>query len=320
MNWYKKIIKFAAVRYMYHGTSINNLESILSEGLNTSHGSVYDETFQNERGERPIESYGGIYFTDNLRTALMAGFTAAEKNKIETQKSVLVIAQLEDKTPSILIDEDLLANPYWAVYEAAGNIDDPVVLEEWIINNFPNIEQGVNRFLKSLSSRRTQITDERFLENLRPYIPELLKNYAIQQLTIALNKEDWGTSTLKYNYPELEKLPDMGITIQNYRNSVSLFIQKANRLTEFMKDTFENNMRATEPISYRGKNKILLVSTINREDRDSDYYNVIDIQYLSDQNVLRQYINDIKEKYSDNFLMRYNENIIYDKKKFHELV
>ncbi len=305
---------------MYHGTSINNLSSILSEGLNTSHGSVYDETFQNEREERSVESYGGIYFTDNLRTALMAGFTAAEKNKIETQKSVLIIAQLEDKTPSILIDEDLLANPYWAVYEAAGNIDAPVVLVEWIINNFPNIEQGVNRFLKSLSSRRTQITDERFLENLRPYIPELLKNYAIQQLTIALNKEAWGTSTLKYNYPELEKLPDMSSAIQNYRNSASLFMQKANRLTEFMKDTFENNMRVTEPISYRGKNKILLVSTVNRENRDSDYYNVIDIQYLSDQNVLQQYINDIKEKYSDNFLMTYKNNIIYDKKKENELV
>ncbi len=320
MNWYKKIIKFAAVRYMYHGTSINNLESILSEGLNTSHGSVYDETFQNERGERSVESYRGVYFTDNLRTALMAGFTAAEKNKVETQKSVLVIAQLEDKTPSILIDEDLLTNPYWAVYESAGNIDAPVVLVEWIINNFPNMEQGVNRFLKDLSSRRTQITDERFLENLRPYIPELLKNYAIQQLTIALNKEAWGTSTLKYNYPELEKLPDMDTAIQNYRNSESLFMQKANRLTTFMKDTFENNMRITEPISYRGKNKILLVSTINRENRDSDYYNIVNIQYLSDQNVLQQYINNIKEKYSDNFLMIYNENIIYDKKKDYELV
>ena len=315
MNWYKKI-KTASIRYLYHGTSMNNLNSILSEGLNTSHGSVYDGTFQNTSGERSLESYGGIYLTDNLRTALMAGFTAAEKNKVETQSSVIVIAQVEDRTPSILIDEDLLASPHFAIYQVAGEPSHPVNLAEWITNNFPNIEQAVNYYVGQLN-RRGRISDQRFLEGIKPYIPNLLKTYAIQQLAIAINKEDWGTSTLLNSYPELKNLPDMGVAIQNYRDTATLFMQKANRLTFFVREisSFDNNMRMTEPISYRGKNKILLVSTFNREGKDADYYNTRDIQYLSDQNVLQQYINDIKEKYSDNFLMKYNENIIYDEKK-----
>ena len=208
MNWYKKIIKFASIKYLYHGTSINNLNSVLSEGLNTSHGTVYDETWQNEREERSLESYGGIYLTDNLRTALMAGFTAADKNKVETQKSVIAIVQIEDTTPSILIDEDLLASPHFAIYQVAGEPSHPVNLAEWITNNFPNIEQAVNHYVGQLN-RRGRISDKRFLEGIIPYIPNLLKTYAIQQLTIAINKEDWGTSTLLHSYPELKNLPSI---------------------------------------------------------------------------------------------------------------
>lgn len=325
MNWYKKITKLAAIRYLYHGTSIDNLNSILSEGLNTNRGAVYDETFQNTKGERSLESYGGIYLTDNLRSALMAGFTAAEKNKVKTETSVIAMVQIEDTTPTVLIDEDLLSNPHHAIYEVAGDPSIPIRLAEWITNDFPNIENAVDHYLKSLSSGRTQINDDRFLQGIRPYVYDFLKTYAIQQLTTALNNEDWGTSILKNNYPVLENLPDMGTAIQNYRNAASLFMQKANRLTTFMNNNFQNNMRITEPISFKGKNKIILISTFDRHDRNSEYSYSIDILYLFNQDVLQQYINDIKEKYSDHFIMKYNENIIYESKKEgdfaqHELV
>lgn len=315
MNWYKKIIKLATIRYLYHGTSINNLNSILSEGLNTYHGTVYDETFQNTRGERSLESYGGIYLTDNLRSALMAGFTAAEKNKVKTETSVIVMVQIEDKTPNVLIDEDLLSNPHHAIYEVAGDPSIPIRLVEWITNDFPNIEDAVDHYLKNLSSGRTQINDDKFLQGIRPHVHNFLKTYAVQQLATALNNEDWGTSTLKYNYPALENLPDMGTAIQNYRDAASLFMQKANRLTTFMNSDFQNNMRMTEPISFRGKNKIILISTFNRNDKSSEYSYSIDILYLFNKNTLEQYINDIKEKYSDYFIMKYNDDIIYDNKK-----
>ena len=329
MNWYKKIIKLASIRYLYHGTSIDNLQSILSEGLNTSHGTVYDETFQNERGERSVESYGGIYLTDNLRTALMAGFTAAEKNKVKTSTSVLAIVQIEDRTPSVLLDEDLLANPYNAVRQAGGNPEYPRALTEWILNDFPNIEEGVDFYLRDLSSGRTTINSDIFLQGIRPYVYDVLKTYAIQRLAIALNNESWGTINLKQNYP-LENLPDMGTAIQNYRNSSSLFMQKAHRLTTSMDDMYQNNMRAMEPLSYRGKNKIVLVSTFDRMPSDmrerekqyKGYSYVIKIIYISNNEVLNQYINDIKTQYSDNILVVYNNNILYknSKEREHELV
>jgi hypothetical protein len=314
MNWYKKI-KLAAVKYLYHGSSMNNLSSILSEGLNNYHGSVYDETFQNTRGERSVESYGGVYFTDSLRTAAMAGFTASEKNKIDTQKTVIVIAQLEDTTPSILIDEDILPTPTFALMECGANPQFPISLTEWIINNFPNIENGVNHYLESLSTSRIKVNDVNFLQGIKPYVYDLLKTFAIQKLVVMLNNEDWGTGSLKDRYPELSNLPDMGTAIQNYRNAFSLFMQKAHRITSAQDDMYENNVRVTEPISFRGKNKIVLISTFNREPRDAEYSYTIEIIYLSDNNVLDQYVSDIQNVYSNNILVTYQNNIVHDQKK-----
>ena len=230
MNWYKRIIKTAAIRYLYHGTSINNLNSILSEGLNNQHGSVYDETYQNDKGERSVESYGGVYLTDNLRTSLMAGFTAAEKNKVETDTSVIAIVQIEDRTPSILIDEDLLETPHFALIDAGVSPEFPRRLVEWVTGGFQNIEQGVDSYLKRLSSGRSQISNTIFLQGIRPYVYDVLKTYAIQKLTLALNSEDWGTRDLK-NYYDTNGLPDMNTAIQNYRDANSLFMQKAHQFT-----------------------------------------------------------------------------------------
>jgi len=315
MNWYKKI-KLAAIRYLYHGTSINNLSSVLSEGLNSYHGSVYDENFQNTKGERSLESYGGVYLTDNLRTALMAGYTAAEKNKVDTDTSVLIMVQIEDKTPTVLIDEDLLGNPHSVIYQVAGDPSIPQNLANWVSSDFPNIEEAVDFYLTRTLSKRNTIDNEKFLQGIKPYIYDLIKTYAIQQLLIAMNNNDWGTMTLLYDYPELQKLPDMGNAIQNYRNANNLFMQKANRLTTFMNDSFQNNMRATEPLSFRGKNKIVLVSTFARNDsKESNYNYSINILYLSNQDVLQQYIGDIKEKYSNSFIMQYNGNTIYEQAK-----
>ena len=308
------MLKESSIRYMYHGTSLNNLSSILSEGLNEFHGKVYDGNFQNTDKTRSLESYGGIYFSDNLRTALMAGFTSAEKNKIDTAASVLVMVKIEDKTPSILIDEDLLASPFHAIYQVAGNPDYPRNLAEWVSSDFPGMDQAVDFYLNSLSTGRTQIDNSNFLNNLKPYIPNLLSSFAVRLLSIQLNKKDFGTSDLLHYYPQFEGL-NMNSAIQNYRDAASLFMQKANRLTSFMNDSFQNNVRITEPISYRGKNKIVLVSIFNREKNYTDYFNTINIEYLSDNNALEKYISDIKEKYSNNFLMKYKNQIIYDQKK-----
>ena len=47
MNWYKKNIKTASVLYLYHGTGIQNLNTILSQGLNPEADKLYNEDFDN---------------------------------------------------------------------------------------------------------------------------------------------------------------------------------------------------------------------------------------------------------------------------------
>ena len=329
MNWYKKIIKTASIRYLYHGTSINNLESILSEGLNNHHSSVYDETFQNKGGERSVESYGGVYLTDNLRTSLMAGYTASEKNKVETDTSVIAIVQVEDRTPSILLDEDLLETPHFALLDAGISPEFPRRLVEWVTGGFQNIEEAVDSYLKRLSSGRTKIDDTKFLQGIRPYVYDVLKTYAIKRIAVNLNSQQWETNDLK-NYYDMNGLPDMDTAIQNYRDANSLFMQKAHRLTTSMDNMYENNMRIIDPVSYRGRNKIVLVSTFTRLPNDmrerekqyEGYSYVVKIMYMSNSKALDQYVNDIKTQYSDNILVTYNDNILYNnpKERKNELV
>lgn len=319
MNWYKNV-KLAAVRYMYHGTSINNLSSILSEGLNTAHGNVYDSTFQNRDQTRSIESYGGIYFTNNLRTAVMSGSTAAEKNKIAGDTKVIVIAQLEDTTPNILIDEDVLSTPFFAIQEVI-NPQNTYNMANWIASNFPNMEVAVNAYLKRLSQLTTsdqEVKFNQFTEGLKPYIPALISSYAIAELAKSIKQEDWGTSELINHYPQFKDI-NMDEAIEEYRNALSIFMQKAHRLTSFLVRNFQENMRIMEPLSFRGKNKIVLISTFQYLPITNlsriNYNEKIEILYLSNTNVINQYISDIKEKYGDLFIMTYQNNVIYDKKR-----
>ena len=117
MNWLQKV---AGIELMYHGTIADKLKSILSEGLNTHHETVWDEEKGRRQHDRSLQSYGGTYFTNNFMSAVSAGGNAADKfvdNRIDRG---IVVAQLELRTPSILVDEDQLPNPLRAINTAFG--------------------------------------------------------------------------------------------------------------------------------------------------------------------------------------------------------
>ena len=109
MNWYLE--KFAAIEYMYHGAGIQNLSSILSEGLRANAPLNYEE----EIDYNSVRSYGGVYLTDNFMTARHSGRKSSEKQDQQSKQFVLVIAQIETKTPHIVLDEDLLSSPSWII-------------------------------------------------------------------------------------------------------------------------------------------------------------------------------------------------------------
>ena len=92
------IVRFAARELFYHGTSIANLKSILSEGLAGSHRKVWET----DTDERSRASFGGTYFTRNFTTATSSAGRANESfTGNYGDDKVIVVARLETRTPGI---------------------------------------------------------------------------------------------------------------------------------------------------------------------------------------------------------------------------
>jgi len=70
--------------YMYHGTGIQNMSSVLSEGLVPGKELLYD----NELDYNSIRSYGGSYLTNNLVTAL---FFLLEKVLESSKRKIRIV-------------------------------------------------------------------------------------------------------------------------------------------------------------------------------------------------------------------------------------
>lgn len=91
--------------YMYHGTSYDNLQSILSQGLISN---PINKVWQTDDAASFLfpsrTSVGGIYFTKNILTAISSASNAS-KGK-HSKDGIIVIAEI--KPNSLLADEDVL--------------------------------------------------------------------------------------------------------------------------------------------------------------------------------------------------------------------
>jgi hypothetical protein len=100
-------LKLAALKepiYLYHGTSSNNIQSILSSGLlSNTKKRAWESDDDASFGGRSRQSLQGIYLTNNLLTAYSAAGNAGNKGK--GPKVILII---EISPTSLYADEDSL--------------------------------------------------------------------------------------------------------------------------------------------------------------------------------------------------------------------
>ena len=326
MNWYKKIIKLAAIQYFYHGTGSQNFSTILSQGLNEEH----DLLFDNSMKYRSIRSYGGIYLTNNIVTAASSGRKSVRKKQGRESGPVdewtLVGVKIEDKTPHIIVDEDQFFDPSVVTddfYNLRYNLN-PYNIAYYITNNLENdIPSIVEKYL-SFYKEAKGISDDRFLEGIKPYINNLIRASFLRILANNINFEE-GTYGFGYyeknekekfekDFPQFSKL-DEAKAETNYRNVANFVMQKANRLTEFTEKNWQTNVRSLKPISFRGKNKIIMVCKVIENDINDPYYMEFRIVYLTDMNIIEKMINDAKERFCQNFIVEYNNNVFYGQSK-----
>jgi hypothetical protein len=312
MNWYN-IIKTASKRFFYHGTSSFNLSTILTQGLNTNFPKrrVWNDEESVRNWDTSLASFPGTYFTPNLITAISSAWKANQKLKkkdvdINDIPRIIVMAELELRTPSIVPDEDNLSKPLDFISDILkGSLSDSLyILAPWIENGFPNIQTLAEKsleyiFIKNKNSNRPY-ADEKF-KRAKPFILplyiEVIKNYAYLRLFLMFNRDQKYTSTnLQEMFPVFKsfiKTNTQSSLDTKYRQSFDIFLQKVNILTEISKDEeYLGNVRSKDPVGYRGSNHIVLVAEFIQHEVSDRYYSEIIVHYVSDNEALHRLIDE----------------------------
>ena len=321
MNWYNRI-KLASVQYLYHGTGSQNLSSIMSQGLNEDHDLLYD----NDLSINSIRSYGGIYLTDNIMTACSSGRKSSRKEEGRESGPVrgwtLVGVKIESRTPHITIDEDQFYDPYIVSKEFAysGNAN-PYNIAHYLSNKLESdIPAIVDRYL-SFYKESKGIQDDNFINGIKQYIPELIRASLLRVLSknmSGLYYDDYSSRSnrekFEADFPQFAGLNEAEVE-NNYRTVSNFVMEKANRLTEFTEKNWQTNVRSSEPISFRGKNKIIMICNVVEREIGAPYHEEFNITYLSDKEIIQQLVADATEKFGQHIIVTYNGTVFYEKKK-----
>jgi hypothetical protein len=244
----------------YHGTSSKYLKSILSQGLlpNTKEKSwAVDPDSNIHTPDR--SSYGGIYVSKNLMTAISAARRTAKKTNANT---LIVIMELQSK--SLVADEDSVVfhlssyneNQALRLYKilkyGASHSDEQTYLETakktWID--------------KYIAQMQYQYSIHPILEN---YIRQILNDEGFTAMitrVVSYSTDDWDWKRLWYDGTELDidKIPHL----PTKHEGEAIFRKFADRLTRIYKarqyaNEFSPNGRSLSPIRFTGKNKIIAI-------------------------------------------------------------
>jgi len=267
MSWFHKI---AAVEYMFHGTTSTNASTILSQGLNYQHPKTWGKS------RRFTESYEGIYFTNKLNLARESASSAMHEHskrnkKQETrQGSLYVMAQIEKRSPQVIIDEDQIRPSCNSCIGYINGMSDEQRIKQWIEDDFRDIDecakQQIDRFFDRFQTEEMQKKDIK-IEKLVPY----MKDAIIADAFYEINND-----------------------LQGYRNANDVLLKKINYIInlDWADDWHGLAVRITEPITYRGKNRIVLVAQVPQFVDET-----IQILYAENQNVIDYFMQQTNKQW-----------------------
>jgi hypothetical protein len=188
-----------------------------------------------------LESYYGTYFTTNLMTALSSSMSAVQKfGGMEYAWPVMFVVQLETRTA--VVDEDWLFNilPIFS-RKIRANITSEVAEE--IIKNWSNYKRDIDgtikhwiNYINNEEMERRPISSQQEDKLKKP-----LEEWLYQKIKIIAKR---GINYDKFTSPELRKATDK-------------VVKTLGNIAKFKKSSFGLNARVTEPVTFRGSNRIL---------------------------------------------------------------
>lgn len=336
MNWYNRIIKTASVAYMWHGTSAGRMRTILSDGLIPNPKKrTWDET----KGEREnlisLRSYGGIYLAENFLTAYGA---AGNSNSNPNDQRAIIGVKMETQSPSLILDEDTFnadfspARLFSIDMPYGGRTDfNGRTAFWWASDGYKNIEEMSRQSLFNFIASQKPETEikkySRFVENLVPYIVEVMKSRTKLEALIEY-EADKKNNGYKTSFMEELENSSLGWESQTKQQAESEYIrivniasQKATRLTDITKRNVWTTYRYMEPIRFAGKNKIVFAAVLSKppDEQKRTYSDIITIHYISDRKALDLFVGEYETIMSQEFLVNdINGNVYYDRPRIEE--
>jgi hypothetical protein len=282
---------YCSKRTFYHGTSAKNLRRILKVGLvpagTEGAQRVYDEPEVGKNEIRSIRTFGGVYLTTSLSDA----DDYARKSVGEFEAFAIVKVQLEDHTPGVLLDEDVLEAEILDLTSIRGAFDlfrshrsdwarivAPFLgsnkTREFIpLKNYPAVVQAIlthkdNFLAQRLVARISQISPRMF-KSFRHLGAEVLHaaDMAVKRYVIHLLD-----SSFARNQPRSKKPEVLQDSFRLMQEAFDKFLSYGRATGEDTKSQYQR-IRFPGPITYRGSTRILsVVSVTPEENLEKEYF------------------------------------------------
>lgn len=271
---------------VYHGTSINNLPSILSQGL-IPNPKERKWAFDSDAsfGMPSRQSLEGIYITTNLMTAISS---APIKEKL------IVIAQVQPR--ALFADEDTVTGAVSGIPAS----DNAFFQERGIAQLYLALKTNTNQeYLNDVKQRYIEIGMRKLVSmlnfdihsNLKQRLGEILNSLfyvALNRSAAYIDEDTVRDMKMYYNKLGNFEIPDK----LQAENEYSKWMDKLTRTLKSAAhpdkraDNFQINGRLLAPIGYSGKNKILAI--VKEVDRETEVvYGEVPDQFVKDWQSVR---------------------------------
>lgn len=284
----KYVTIFASKSFMYHGTSSFFLRSILKQGLSFKE----DRRLWTTEKDESNESYPGIYFANQMSTAYSSASNTIHKFK---GNKLIIVAQIESQTPSIVLDEDCLTPSLFVDVRNSNILINyllyPEILDTKAIDDL---------FIRTIQNRCKKVPNK--INTVLPLFHSMLQKYMVYKLAMMSDSDIgyWDKSNVtllkdKYNFDTARK---------DFRTIYDKFIKKVNFLTSSNGYNLFHNVRVTEPITYKGKNRILcVIEIIEPKNTDEDRTYKLKIWYNKSSEALASFKETFESFITKNYIV-----------------
>ena len=231
--------KFSSPIIAYHGSTGDNLSSILSDGLLLDKsGGGWGSSITGSARQRSMNALPGVYLSRKITTAVLASM-------YHQGKKLLVILQVQPR--SMVIDEDEIANIIEQVITQV--VEDEGSTADYYERFMKSPREEIRGFMYDVPAKIQDLLSRN--RNMAKIVFKAIR-YNLERELSYQGSEEISDSNLKNN------IPDSQTAEINYRKILDRMTSSLKRLG-YGDDQTEDSLRMKGDIKFHGKNRILCI-------------------------------------------------------------